>query len=177
MIAMAHMGIPAVFVNGGTITPDHLHGRELTVVSAFEAVGEHAAHVLLALDDFEAIRRRTPVRCDLKPIGRYVATDLDRAGGVRQVMRRLLDARPRHGDARTMTGRPLGEALTDVPPTPRGDQVVVRPVSAPVFVEGHLAVLRGNLAQKGAVAKFAALASQADLGAVTDGGLPGDGDC
>jgi dihydroxy-acid dehydratase len=266
MIAMARMDIPAIFVYGGTIKPGHLHGRDLTIVSVFEAVGEHAAgrlplaeleaverhacpgagscggmytantmsslfeamgmalpgsstlaaedepivaataqaaqvlvraieagltprqiltrrafengiavcmalggstnavlhllaiahaaHVPLTLDDFEAIRRRTPVLCDLKPSGRYVATDLDRAGGVRQVMRLLLDAGLLHGDARTITGRSLGEELSDVPAVPRNDQAVIRAMDAPIYAEGHLAVLRGNLAPDGAVAKI-----------------------
>ena len=266
MIAMARMDIPAIFVYGGTIKPGHLHGRDLTVVSVFEAVGQHAAgkiddaeleavekhacpgagscggmftantmssvfeamgmslpgsstmaaedaekadsaassgealvecirrgitprriltreafengiavcmalggstnavlHLLaiahaaevpLALDDFEAIRRRVPVLCDLKPSGRYVATDLHRAGGVPVVMKMLLAHGLLHGDCLTVTGRTIAEnlaSLADVPPT---GQDVIRPWGTPLYAEGHLAVLRGNLAPEGAVAKI-----------------------
>jgi dihydroxy-acid dehydratase len=266
MIAIARMNIPAIFVYGGTIKPGHLGGRDLTVVSVFEAVGEHAAgkigdaalaavernacpgagscggmytantmssvfeamgmslpysstmaaedaekersaaesgaalaraigaglrprdiltreafengiavtmalggstnavlHLLaiahaagvpLTLDDFEAIRARVPVLCDLKPSGRYVATDLHRAGGVPQVLRMLLDRGLLHGGARTITGRTLAENLAGVPPTPRADQEVIRPFERPLYPSGHLAVLRGNLAEEGAVAKI-----------------------
>jgi dihydroxy-acid dehydratase len=266
MIAIARMNIPAIFVYGGTIKPGHIDGRDLTVVSVFEAVGEHAAgkigdgalaavernacpgagscggmftantmssvfeamgmslpgsstmaaedaekersaaesgavlaravraglrprdiltrqafengiavtmalggstnavlHLLaiahaagvpLALDDFEAIRARVPVICDLKPSGRYVATDLHRAGGVPQVLKLLLERGLIHGDARTITGRTLAENLADVPATPRADQEVIRPLDRPLYPSGHLAVLRGNLAEEGAVAKI-----------------------
>lgn len=266
MIAMARMDIAALFVYGGTIKPGHLNGRDLTVVSVFEAVGEHAAgriddatlgaierhacpgagscggmftantmssvieamglslpgsstmaaedaekadsaaasgrvlvaaiergltarriltrqafengiaiamalggstnavlHLLaiahaaqvpLALDDFEAIRRRTPVLCDLKPSGRYVATDLHRAGGVPQVMRELLAMGLLHGDALTITGATIAESLAAVPAEPRRDQDVIRQRDNPVYAEGHLAVLRGNLAPDGSVAKI-----------------------
>ncbi len=266
MIAIARMNIPAIFVYGGTIKPGHLDGRDLTVVSVFEAVGEHAAgklsdgalaavernacpgagscggmftantmssvfeamgmslpgsstmaaedaekersaadsgaalarairtglrprdiltrhalengiavtmalggstnavlHLLaiahaagvpLALDDFEAIRARVPVICDLKPSGRYVATDLHRAGGVPQVLKLLLERGLIHGDARTITGRSLAGNLADVPPVPRADQDVIRPFDRPLYPSGHLAVLRGNLAEDGAVAKI-----------------------
>jgi dihydroxy-acid dehydratase len=266
MIAIARMNIPAIFVYGGTIKPGSLHGRDLTVVSAFEAVGQfsagriderelleverhacpgigscggmytantmssvfeamgmslpysstmaaedaekadsaarsgevlvaavrrglrprailtrqafengiavamavggstnavlhllaiaHSAGVPLALDDFEAIRARVPVLCDLKPSGRYVATDLHAAGGVPQVMKLLLDRGLLHGDALTITGENLAETLRDVPETPRADQDVIRPFVRPLYPQGHLAVLRGNLAPEGAVAKI-----------------------
>jgi dihydroxy-acid dehydratase len=265
MIAIARMDIPAVFVYGGTIKPGHLHGRDLTVVSAFEAVGQfsagriderelleverhacpgigscggmytantmssvfeamgmslprsstmaaedaekadsaarsgevlvaavrrglrprtiltrqafenaiavamalggstnavlhllaiaHSAGVALALDDFETIRARVPVLCDLKPSGRYVATDLHAAGGVPQVMKMLLAHGLLHGDALTITGESIAETLRDVPEEPRTDQDVIRPWARPVYAQGHLAVLRGNLAPEGAVAK------------------------
>ena len=271
MIAIARMNIPAVFVYGGTIKPGHLAGRDLTVVSAFEAVGQfsagrigeaelldverhacpgkgscggmytantmssvieamgmslpytstmaaedeekaesaarsgvvlvdavrrqrlpsqiltreafengiavamalggstnavlhllaiaHAAGVPLALDDFEAIRARVPVLCDLKPSGRFVATDLHRAGGVPQVMRILLEHGALHGGALTITGRTVAEVLHDVPPEPRADQEVIRPWSRPLYPQGHLAVLRGNLAPEGSVAKITGVAS------------------
>ncbi|HEY7613532.1 MAG TPA: dihydroxy-acid dehydratase [Gemmatimonadales bacterium] len=266
MIAIARMNIPAVFVYGGTIRPGHYAGRDLTVVSAFEAVGQHsagkiddrelleverracpgkgscggmftantmssvfeamgmslpysstmaaeddekaesaatsaqilvravregltprriltrkafenaiavtlalggstnavlhllaiarAATVQLELDDFEAIRARVPVLCDLKPSGRFVATDLHRAGGVPQVMKLLLEHGCLHGDALTVTGRTVGETLRDVPAEPRLDQEVIRPWSRPLYRQGHLAILRGNLAPEGSVAKI-----------------------
>jgi len=271
MIAIARMDIPAVFVYGGTIKPGHYAGRDLTVVSAFEAVGQHsagriddrelleverracpgkgscggmftantmssvfeamgmslaysstmaaeddekadsaaasaealvravregitprriltrkafengiavtmalggstnavlhllaiarAARVHLELDDFEAIRARVPVLCDLKPSGRFVATDLHRAGGVPQVMKLLLAHGLLHGDALTVTGHTVGETLRDVPAEPRADQEVIRPWSRPLYRHGHLAILRGNLAPEGAVAKITGVKS------------------
>jgi dihydroxy-acid dehydratase len=114
----------------------------------------HAAEVPLALDDFEPIRKRTPVLCDLKPSGRYVATDLHRAGGVPQVMRQLLDHGLLDGSCLTVTGRTIAENLAEIPAAPRQDQDVIRPWGRPVYAEGHLAVLRGNLAPDGAVAKI-----------------------
>ena len=271
MIAIARMNIPAVFVYGGTIKPGHYAGRDLTVVSAFEAVGQHsagriddhelqeverracpgkgscggmftantmssvfeamgmslpysstmaaeddekaesaaasaetlvravrdgltprriltrkafengiavtmalggstnavlhllaiarAARVPLELDDFEAIRARVPVLCDLKPSGRFVATDLHRAGGVPQVMKLLLEHGLLHGDALTVTGRTVGETLREVPAEPRVDQEVIRPWSRPLYRQGHLAILRGNLAPEGAVAKITGVKS------------------
>jgi dihydroxy-acid dehydratase len=266
LIAIARMNIPAVFVYGGTIKAGHYRGEDLTVVSAFEAVGSfcagrmnetelleverracpgsgscggmftantmsaaiealglslpysstmaaedeekaesaarsaevlaeavrrqalprdlltrrafenaiavvmavggstnavlhllaiaHAAEVPLALDDFEEIRARTPVLCDLKPSGRYVATDLHKAGGVPQVMKILLKAGLLDGDALTVTGQTIAETLADVPDTPRRGQDVIRPFDRPVYAQGHLAVLKGNLALEGAVAKI-----------------------
>ncbi len=266
LMAMARMDIPAVFVYGGTIKPGHLAGRDLTVVSAFEAVGEfsagrisreellaverhacpgrgscggmftantmssaieamgmslagsstmaaedaekeesaarsaevlmeavradrrpsriltreafenaiavvmalggstnavlhllaiaRAARVPLALDDFETIRARVPVLAELKPSGRFVATDLHQAGGVPQVMKMLLVHGRLHGGALTITGETVAEALRDVPDEPRADQEVIRPWGRPVYPEGHLAILRGNLAAEGAVAKI-----------------------
>jgi dihydroxy-acid dehydratase len=266
MIAIARMDIPAVFVYGGTIKPGHYAGRDLTVVSAFEAVGQHSAgkiddrelleverracpgkgscggmftantmssvfeamgmslpfsstmaaedgekaesaassgkvlvdairrrlrprqilsrqafengiavvmaiggstnavlHLLaiaraagvpLALDDFEAIRARVPVLCDLKPSGRFVATDLHHAGGIPQVMKILLAHGVLHGDAMTITGETIAESLAKVPPEPRADQEVIRPWDRPIYPQGHLAIMRGNLATEGAVAKI-----------------------
>jgi len=266
MIAIARMNIPGIFVYGGTIKPGHYGGRDLTVVSAFEAVGQHSAgkiddrelleverracpgkgscggmftantmssvfeamgmslpysstmaaeddekatsagrsaavlveairrrilprHILtrkafengiavvmavggstnavlhllaiaraagvpLELDDFEAIRARVPVLCDLKPSGRYVATDLHRAGGVPQVMKMLLAHGVLHGDALTITGETVAEVLRDVPAEPRRNQEVIRPWDRPLYPQGHLAILRGNLAPEGAVAKI-----------------------
>ncbi|MFN2415232.1 MAG: dihydroxy-acid dehydratase [Pyrinomonadaceae bacterium] len=113
-----------------------------------------AARVPLALDDFEAIRARTPVLCDLKPSGRYVATDLHAAGGVPQVLKTLLAHGLLHGDALTVTGETLQEVLAEVPDEPRRGQEVIRPFGRPVYAEGHLAVLKGNLAPEGSVAKI-----------------------
>jgi dihydroxy-acid dehydratase len=266
MIAIARLDIPALFVYGGTIKAGHYNGQDLTIVSAFEAVGSysahkiteaevieverhacpgagscggmytantmssaieamgmslpysstmaaedaekaesayqsgevlaaavrgglrpsqiltrdafenaiavvmavggstnavlhllaiaHAARVPLTLDDFEEVRARVPVLCDLKPSGRYVATDLHRAGGIPQVMKMLLVNGRLHGDALTITGRTIAETLADVPDAPRADQDVIRPWGDPVYKQGHLAILRGNMAEEGAVAKI-----------------------
>src|SRR6266581_4646228 len=266
LIAIARMNIPAVFVYGGTIKPGRYAGRDLTVVSAFEAVGEfsagkidaaelleverracpgagscggmftantmssvieamgmslpysstmaaedtekadnasqsaaalveaigrdlrprqiltrqafenaiavtmaiggstnavlhllaiaRAAGVPLVLDDFEAVRARVPVLCDLKPSGRFVATDLHRAGGIPQVMKILLAHGVLHGDALSMGGRTVAEVLEGVPESPRAHQEVIRPWERPIYAHGHLAILRGNLAPEGAVAKI-----------------------
>ncbi|NJL47607.1 MAG: dihydroxy-acid dehydratase [Leptolyngbyaceae cyanobacterium SM2_5_2] len=266
MIAIARMNIPAIFVYGGTIKPGHYDGEDLTVVSAFEAVGEYSAgkigddrllaverhacpgagscggmytantmssafeamgmslmysstmaaedaekadsteksahalvtairqqilpsqiltrqafengiavimavggstnsvlHLLaianamgvaLTIDDFETIRQRVPVLCDLKPSGRYVATDFHQAGGVPQVMKMLLAHGLLHGDALTITGQTIEELLADIPPEPRSDQDVIRPFSSPMYAIGHLGILKGNLATEGAVAKL-----------------------
>ncbi|WP_353258099.1 dihydroxy-acid dehydratase [Prochlorothrix hollandica] len=266
MIAMARMNIPALFVYGGTIKPGHYNGQDLTVVSAFEAVGQHSAgnlpeselleverracpgagscggmftantmssafeamgmslmysstmaaeddekadstaesakvlveairqqilpqailtrkafenaiavimaiggstnavlHLLaiahamgvpLTLDDFETIRARVPVLCDLKPSGRFVTTQLHQAGGIPQVMKMLLVQGLLHGDALTITGKTIAEQLADVPAEPRTDQEVIRPWTKPMYAQGHLAVLKGNLASEGAVAKI-----------------------
>jgi dihydroxy-acid dehydratase len=266
MIAMARMNIPAIFVYGGTIKPGKLGGCDLTVVSAFEAVGQFTAgtidaerllaveknacpgagscggmftantmssaieamglslpysstmaaedaekadsaarsaevlveaiaknirpldllsreafenaiavimavggstnavlHLLaiartagvpLCIDDFETIRQKVPVICDLKPSGRYVATDLHRAGGIPQVMKLLLDAGLLHGDCRTIEDKTLAEVLAEVPSVPPADQDVIHPLSAPLYAKGHLAILKGNLAEEGAVAKI-----------------------
>jgi dihydroxy-acid dehydratase len=265
-IAIARLNIPAIFVYGGTIKPGHLDGRDLTVVSSFEAVGEYSArkiseadlmaverhacpgagscggmytantmssaieamglslpysstmaaedaekaesaeksafvlveairqqilpsqiltrkafenaiatimavggstnsvlHLLaiaraigveLALDDFETIRVRIPVLCDLKPSGRYVATDLHQVGGIPQVMKMLLERGLLHGDALTITGQTIAEALVDVPADPPAGQAVIRPWDNPMYRQGHLAILKGNLAREGSVAKI-----------------------
>jgi len=119
----------------------------------------HAAGVKLTLDDFEEIRGRVPVVCDLKPSGRYVATDLHRAGGVPQVMKMLLDHGLVHGDALTITGQTIAEALQNVPSEPPAGQDVIRHWSRPVYASGHLSTLRGNLATEGAVAKITGVKS------------------
>jgi dihydroxy-acid dehydratase len=148
----------------------------------------HASGVPLALDDFEQIRARVPVLADLKPSGRFVATDLHQAGGVPQVMKLLLSHGLLHGDALTITGETVGEALANVPDSPSSDQDVIRPWNRPVYPEGHLAILRGNLAAEGAVAKITGIRShqltgparvfeseEACLEAILDGRIqPGD---
>ena len=112
------------------------------------------AGVPLSIDDFEAIRQRVPVICDLKPSGRYVTVDLHNAGGIPQVMKLLLDAGLLHGDCRTVEGKTLNALLADVPSTPPAGQDVIRPLSNPLYAKGHLAILKGNLASEGAVAKI-----------------------
>jgi dihydroxy-acid dehydratase len=109
--------------------------------------------VKLTLDDFEQIRKRVPVICDLKPSGKYVTTDLHKAGGIPQVMKMLLTRGLLHGDALTITGKTIAETLSDVPENPSKDQDVIRPWNDSLYPEGHLVILRGNLASEGAVAK------------------------
>jgi dihydroxy-acid dehydratase len=120
----------------------------------------HAAGVKWSIDDFERVRRRVPVLCDLKPSGRYVAVDFHRAGGVPQVLRMLLDHGLLHGDCLTITGRTLAAELAPVPREPRGDQDVIRQWKSPMYPHGHLAILRGNLAPEGCVAKVTGLKSR-----------------
>ena len=266
MIAMARMNVPAIFVYGGTIKPGHYKGRDLTIVSAFEAVGQYTAHkidekelleverhacpgagscggmftansmssafeamgmslpysstmaaeddekgesaarsaevlveairkqlrprdiitrksienaiaVIMAvggstnavlhflaiahaaevpwtIDDFERIRGSVPVLCDLKPSGRYVATDLHKAGGIPQVMKMLLEHGLLHGDCVTISGQTVAEVLKDVPAAPRTDQAIIRQWDNPMYAQGHLAILKGNLSTEGCVAKI-----------------------
>lgn len=276
MIAMARLNIPAIFVYGGTIKPGHYHGRDLTIVSAFEAVGQFTAHkideaeltgiekhacpgagscggmytantmssaieamglslpysstmaaedaekadsaaasaealvnaikqqilprhiltrqafenaisvimavggstnavlhllaiahaigVELSIDDFEVIRARVPVLCDLKPSGRYVATDLHNAGGIPVVMKMLLEHGLLHGDALTVSGQTIAEVLRNIPSAPRADQDVIRQWDNPMYAQGHLAILKGNLAEEGAVAKITGVKNPAITG-------------
>jgi dihydroxy-acid dehydratase len=112
------------------------------------------AGVPLSLDDFEVIRQRVPVICDLKPSGRFVTVDLHQAGGIPQVMKLLLEAGLIHGECRTIEGKTLRETLADVPSEPPAGQEVIRPLSNPLYDQGHLAVLKGNLAEEGSVAKI-----------------------
>ena len=266
MIAMARLNIPSIFVYGGTIKPGHYNGQDLTIVSAFEAVGQYSAgkideehltaierracpgagscggmftantmssafevmgmslpysstmaaedaekadsaekaaftlveaihkqilpsqiltrkafenaiavimavggstnavlHLLaiansigveLTLDDFATIRDRVPVLCDLKPSGRFVITNLHEVGGIPLVMKMLLEHDLLHGDALTITGQTIAEILQDVPSTPPGGQEVIRQWENPLYPQGHLAILKGNLASEGAVAKI-----------------------
>jgi len=269
MIALARMNIPAVFVYGGTTKPGWYKGEDLTIVSAFEAVGKYqadklpeedlkgvernacpgagscggmftantmssafeamgmslpysstmaaedaekaksaeesgevlvraieqgirprdlmtkaafenaiavvmalggstnavlhllaiadAAEVDLSIDDFERVRQQVPVLCDLKPSGRFVTTQFHHAGGVPQVMKLLLNAGLLNGDCGTVMGTTLAEQLADVPDAPDPDQEIIWPVSNPVYPRGHLAILKGNLAPEGAVAKVSGL--------------------
>ena len=266
MISIARMNIPSIFVYGGTIKPGKLNGKDLTVVSAFEAVGqltsgkidketliaveknaipgagscggmftantmsaaietiglslpysstmaaeddekeqsaqrsaevlvkaikndikpldiltkkslENAISVVMAvggstnsvlhllaiaktagidlcIDDFERIRQNVPVICDLKPSGKYVTVDLHKAGGIPQVIKLLLDAGLIHGECLTIEGKTLREVVKDVPATPSINQDVIRPISNPIYQKGHLAILKGNLAIEGSVAKI-----------------------
>src|SRR5512134_1779870 len=269
MIALARMNVPGIFVYGGTIKPGKWKGQDLTIVSAFEAVGafsagkmdqedfigieknacpsvgacggqytantmsssfealgmsllgssqmaapdaekadsaaasakvlveavknnlrprdiitrksiENAVALVMAtggstnavlhylaiasaagvkwtIDDFERVRRKVPVLCDLKPSGRYVAVDFHRAGGVPQVLKILLANGVLHGECMTIHGKTMAEMLKDVPAEPRSDQDVIRPWSKPIYQQGHLAILRGNLATEGCVAKITGL--------------------
>jgi dihydroxy-acid dehydratase len=116
-----------------------------------------AAGVEWSIDDFERIRQRVPVLCDLKPSGRFVAVDFHHAGGVPQVLKMLLVHGLLHGDCMTITGRTIAEELAHVPDQPRVDQEVIRPWSNPMYAQGHLAILRGNLATEGCVAKITGL--------------------
>jgi dihydroxy-acid dehydratase len=117
----------------------------------------HAAEVKWTIDDFERVRRKVPVLCDLKPSGRYVATDFHRAGGVPQVLKMLLVNGLLHGECVTITGKTIAEELRDTPPEPRKDQDVIRPFGNPMYKQGHLAILKGNLATEGCVAKITGL--------------------
>ncbi|QKI76471.1 dihydroxy-acid dehydratase [Achromobacter xylosoxidans] len=269
MIALARTNVPGIYVYGGTIKPGHYQGKDLTIVSVFEAVGEytmgrmdeadfkqiekcaipgsgscggmytantmssafeamgmslpysstmaneddekvasaaesarvlvdavrrglrprdiitresienavsvimatggstnavlhflaiaHAAEVPWTIDDFERIRQRVPVLCALKPSGKYVATDLHRAGGIPQVMKLLLNAGLLHGDCITITGQTVAQSLADVPDTPRADQDVIMPLDRALYPQGHLAILKGNLSPEGCVAKITGL--------------------
>jgi dihydroxy-acid dehydratase len=269
MIALARTNVPGIYVYGGTIKPGHWKGKDLTIVSAFEAVGEftagrmskedfdgiernacpssgscggmytantmsssfeamgmalmysstmanpddekvgsaaqsarvlveavkrdlkprdiinresienavslimatggstnavlhylaiaHAAEVEWTLDDFERVRQKVPVICNLKPSGQYVATDLHKAGGIPQVLKLLLDAGLLHGHCMTITGRTLAEELADVPSVPDPKQDVIRTIDKALYQQGHLAILKGNLATEGCVAKITGL--------------------
>ena len=131
-------------------------GGSTNAVLHFLAIA-HAAGVDWSIDDFERVRQKTPVLCDLKPSGQYLAVDLHRAGGIPQVMKILLTAGLLHGDCITITGKTIAEVLQDVPAVPRADQDVIRPLSNPMYEQGHLAILKGNLAPEGCVAKITGL--------------------
>ena len=269
MMAIARTNVPAIYVYGGTIKPGHYKGKDLNIVSAFEAVGEftsgrmteedlkgveqhacpgsgscggmytantmssafealgmslpysstmanedaekvasaaesarvlveaiknnlrprdiitkksieNAVSVIMAvggstnavlhflaitsaaeidwtIDDFERIRKRVPVIVDMKPSGTYLATDLHQAGGIPQVMKILLDGGLLHGDCKTITGKTIAEVLKDVPSVPRADQKVIRTLDNPLYKQGHLAILKGNISPEGCVAKITGL--------------------
>ena len=269
MMALARTNVPGIYVYGGTIKPGHFKGKELNIVSAFEAVGEftsgrlseedlkgveqhacpgsgscggmytantmsssfealgmslpysstmanvdaekvasaaesarvlveavknnlrprdiitkksieNAVSVIMAvggstnavlhflaitsaaeidwtIDDFERIRKRVPVIVDMKPSGQYLATDLHQAGGIPQVMKLLLDGGPLHGDCMTITGKTIAETLKEVPSVPRADQKVIRTLDNPLYKQGHLAILKGNISPEGCVAKITGL--------------------
>ena len=131
-------------------------GGSTNAVLHFLAIA-HAAEVAWTIDDFERVRQRTPVLCDLKPSGRYLAVDLHRAGGIPQVMKTLLAAGLLHGDCLTITGQTIAEVLKDLPNEPRADQEVIRPITRPMYAQGHLAILKGNLSPEGCVAKITGL--------------------
>jgi len=118
-----------------------------------------AAEVEWTIDDFERIRQKVPVFCDLKPSGKYVAVDFHRAGGVPQVLKMLLVNGLLHGECMTITGRTMAEELEKIPAQPRADQDVIRPFDKPLYKQGHLAILKGNLAPEGCVAKITGLKS------------------
>jgi dihydroxy-acid dehydratase len=150
------------------LLPSHIMTRKAfeNAISVVMAVGgstnavlhllaiAYAARVPLTIDDFETIRARVPVFCDLKPSGRYVATDLHKAGGIPQVMKMLLVNGCLHGETLTISGRTIADVLDEVPAQPRADQDVIRPWGEPLYDQGHLAILKGNLATEGAVAKI-----------------------
>ncbi len=131
-------------------------GGSTNAVLHFLAIA-HAAGVDWTIDDFERVRQKTPVLCDLKPSGKYLAVDLHRAGGIPQVMKMLLTAGLLHGDCITITGQTIAEVLKDIPAVPRADQDVIHPLSSPMYEHGHLAILKGNLAPEGCVAKITGL--------------------
>ena len=131
-------------------------GGSTNAVLHFLAIA-HAAGVEWTIDDFERIRQKTPVLCNLKPSGDHLAVDLHRAGGIPQVMKMLLGAGLLHGECLTISGQTIAEVLADVPDAPRADQDVIRPLDKPVYAQGHLAILKGNLSPEGCVAKITGL--------------------
>ncbi len=130
-------------------------GGSTNAVLHFLAIA-HTAGVDWTIDDFERVRRKIPVLCDLKPSGKYLAIDLHRAGGIPALMKTMLAAGLLHGDCITITGKTVAQNLADVPPL-RADQDVIRPVSNPMYAAGHLAILKGNLSPEGCVAKITGL--------------------
>lgn len=138
-------------------------GGSTNAVLHFLAIA-HAAEVEWTIDDFERVRRRTPVLCNLKPSGDHLAVDLHKAGGIPQVMKMLLKAGLLHGDCITITGRTVAENLAGIPDAPRADQNVILPIDKPMYAQGHLAILKGNLSPDGCVAKITGLKNPAITG-------------
>jgi len=138
-------------------------GGSTNAVLHFLAIA-HAAEVEWTIDDFERVRRRTPVLCNLKPSGDYLAVDLHKAGGIPQVMKMLLKAGLLHGDCITITGKTVAENLAGIPDAPRADQNVILPIDKPMYAQGHLAILKGNLSPDGCVAKITGLKNPAITG-------------
>ena len=131
-------------------------GGSTNAVLHFLAIA-HAADVPWSIDDFEMIRKRVPVICDLKPSGQYLAVDLHQAGGIPQVMKTLLKAGLLHGDCMTITGKTVAENLADIPDQPKSGQSVIRTIDNALYAQGHLAILKGNLSPEGCVAKITGL--------------------
>ena len=131
-------------------------GGSTNAVLHFLAIA-HTAQVEWSIDDFERMRKKVPVLCDLKPSGKYLAIDLHRAGGIPQLMKVLLEAGLLHGDCITITGKTIAETLAELPVAPSADQDVIRPIERPMYAHGHLAILKGNLSPEGAVAKITGL--------------------
>jgi dihydroxy-acid dehydratase len=131
-------------------------GGSTNAVLHFLAIA-HAAGVEWTIDDFERVRQKVPVICDLKPSGKYLAVHLHQAGGIPQVMKILLNAGLLHGDCMTITGKTIAETLKDIPDQPAANQDVIRPIDQPMYEQGHLAILKGNLSPEGSVAKITGL--------------------
>ncbi len=131
-------------------------GGSTNAVLHFLAIA-HAADVPWSIDDFEMIRKKVPVICDLKPSGQYLAVDLHQAGGIPQVMKTLLKAGLLHGDCMTITGKTIAENLADIPDQPESTQTVIRSIDKALYAQGHLAILKGNLSPEGCVAKITGL--------------------
>jgi dihydroxy-acid dehydratase len=131
-------------------------GGSTNAVLHFLAIAS-AAEVDWTIDDFERVRRRVPVIADMKPSGKYLATDLHKAGGIPQIMKILLDGGLLHGDCMTITGKTIAETLKDVPSVPRADQDVIKTLDNPIYAQGHLAILKGNISPEGCVAKITGL--------------------
>ena len=113
----------------------------------------HAAKVKLTIDDFTRVGKRVPVLADLKPSGKYSMSALVAIGGIRPLMKTLLDAKLLHGDCLTVTGQTMAETLADVKPYPNGQQII-RPLDNPIKKDSHLVIFYGNLAPTGAVGKI-----------------------
>jgi dihydroxy-acid dehydratase len=131
-------------------------GGSTNAVLHFLAIA-HSANVEWTIDDYERMRKKVPVICNMKPSGKYLATDLHDAGGIPQVMKILLNAGLLHGDCMTITGKTMAEELAHVPDQPRADQDVIMPIEKAIYAQGHLAILKGNLSTEGCVAKITGL--------------------